>query len=915
MAPPASKAGALQSQLGLGEPTLGPAGSSEQAKKFLADFQGIMAPANEALRYTRVNAEKSKHDPYVTEETNIYTYFQTAQKRIDPNEEKTAQGDIDVVLGQARGFVTKVSGFKQATETSLNAWKQKEPDYTTAVTKIEELEAWKKDDQATKDLRTSSNDILKTTNDRKYDEAVTKFGQLKTNLDPVHEEYKKQKAAKDTFVPNWNSIKPGVDAALIAFNGQAPTEALKTPQQQIKTTKEEIDKQVSEKNYVAANASLDKLSPQVAAFKKAHDEYTTAKKAYETRWPNIKAAADKAAQEQLKSENITTAKGKLKPSETSVVSHVGAKDYVAAVKSLDELEANLQEFEKAKQECVAAQQAFTSAWTTMKPEVEKALTEKVESDPSKTAQQSLRTAKDEIVKAETAKEYVKAKTLLDKVTPLLAEFKKVYKEEKSSVKYFKPKFSMKETTLNLDLNVEKEILVQFENAPDLAADAKIQFATADARAGSTVQAFGLNVSTSGQRPIDGPVAVAVETKPSTGIFKIKSVQPGNVTLKYVLNATQGQDSARWEVPQSTSITVKKSEMSVTDVGKGPFRPENTTSVRLEFKNVNKAKEVAKATQKGKFAVLEGNKSAAALNGEARYVEAWTAEERWDGDNILLITLKADHSGESKVNIEVDLCGTIHKHSASVKCVSSKDEFLARMKEARGAKGQIEQKFSTYLGSVFDNIRAAKQAHEKIIKAEKADEMVPLVEEYMLKAVVATNPEAKMVGLAAEFLLKFVNKNAFTSTADSLQAVSAKLPGFSETIEPAKFTENLTIENSAQHCGTATIAMGNTCENAILAWEKWAAKVPPKTVFDFDPADALVKSAKIGNSPLLSPPPIPSAADYETVFWRKWVELNRKILDRTDEQQVGFIKSKPVSDAVYKRLDQLGVSYPGQKVLA
>ena len=71
--PPATSSkpasGGLKQQWDLKEPNLGTIGSSEQAKKFADTFKAAMAPANDCLKYTVVNAEKSKHDPLVSSAT------------------------------------------------------------------------------------------------------------------------------------------------------------------------------------------------------------------------------------------------------------------------------------------------------------------------------------------------------------------------------------------------------------------------------------------------------------------------------------------------------------------------------------------------------------------------------------------------------------------------------------------------------------------------------------------------------------------------------------------------------------------------------------------------------------------------------------------------------------------------------
>ena len=189
--------------------------------------------------------------------------FQAAQAKIDPADEAKAKGDIDVVLNTARGFAAKASQVKQATEKSVNAWKAKEVEYEKTVGQVEELEKWK--EKSAPDLRKLATTIQTAVNDRKYDDAVTNFTQLSTNIKPIYAEYLKQKGAKDKYESARKPMEPDIANAM----GPPPDEKTKTLGESLRKLNTEATAAVEKSDYAAANEALGKMPKIIEDYKAA----------------------------------------------------------------------------------------------------------------------------------------------------------------------------------------------------------------------------------------------------------------------------------------------------------------------------------------------------------------------------------------------------------------------------------------------------------------------------------------------------------------------------------------------------------------------------------------------------------------------------------------------------------------------
>ena len=271
----------LKKQWDLTDPPPLGSGNNEKAKKFVDDFKGAIEPVKQCLLYTKVNAEKPKHDEMVGKRDAIYNQFPSKLAEINNDEAKADSISRPFVDG-ARMLAGDANVLKSKTEASLKAWQAKEPSYNKSVQEIEELEKWDTKEEY-KTLRNSSNEILAATNENKYDEAVKRLAQLQTNLKPVHDEYKKQKAAKEKYDPALQSLQPRLTKAL-----EPKFKSLSPKRDELTGIQTKMETSAQGKNYVVALETLHQLAPKVDACLVEVDKLTKQKEAYDAVWARVK---------------------------------------------------------------------------------------------------------------------------------------------------------------------------------------------------------------------------------------------------------------------------------------------------------------------------------------------------------------------------------------------------------------------------------------------------------------------------------------------------------------------------------------------------------------------------------------------------------------------------------------------------
>jgi hypothetical protein len=447
-------------------PSLDESGASEQAKKFLTDFKSIMATANTSLQYTACNAEKAKHDPFVAERDEQYVKCQDALKKIEPDESK-GKPHIESVLNGARAFSAKAAQFKQAAEKSLNEWKKREPDFDKAVQQVEELEAW--GDPKAGELRDSSKAIVTATNERRYDNAVQMLAEFELKLKPVHEEYLRQKAAKEKYEPALKALQPRLDQT-----STCPFKTLEPKSTEIATDKKQMETDAQNKDYVHALELVTGLSGKVDAYEQAIKQLEEKKKKYEDALgilkPKLPTQSD-ADFPQLGPLEIDLFNLERQANEAAA-----AEDYDKAIEHLKSLETKLAEYEKQKEEL----QKKKDEYDQLAKEITERLPTQSDADYPQLnpLQIELTTLNDQMKASANAKDWDKAienaknvKTKLDEFEKQKQELEKKKAEYEAARKALEPKLPQG-CPVNTDLADKHDKIMAKKGQMDKAAESK-----------------------------------------------------------------------------------------------------------------------------------------------------------------------------------------------------------------------------------------------------------------------------------------------------------------------------------------------------------------------------------------------------------------------------------------------------------
>jgi hypothetical protein len=780
----------LKKQWDLKDPQLGQVGSSEQAKKFAADFKAAMQPVNSCLQYTKSNAVKEKHDAMVAKRDYQYTNFQSVQSEIDPKDESKAKDKIAQYLASTQAVANEANQLKEQTEKSVKAWEAKEPEFDKAISQLEEMEKF---GLKPTDLRKLETEIRNAVNDHKFDDAVARLAQLTTNVQPAYDDYKKQKEAKEYREKKWNELKPRVDKLF----AEPP---LGNARQELEAAIKVMDQAVAKPDWLAAKARVDELATRLEQHEKLYEQRKADKKVYEEKSAQLKPQLDKIAGEVL---------------------------------------------------------------------VEGSASEK-----TKTALGAVGKAKTDMQGFATAGQYDKAKETVEKLPGLLEAYDKAKKEDKAHIRWFKPKFSVAETAIDLDLNAEKEVLVQFENAADLSPEAKFKFELEGGPGAAPAGAIT-------------PIKVTVETKQSTGVYRVKSLGVGSQTFKFKVTAEQGKDTANWPVAQSTTVKVKKPEMVVTADTAKKYRPNDTTAVRIEFKNVNKAKEVF---DKGMTCTMEADSMRSLDRGmtdsgnSASFKDPWFKEkESWENDNTFVVGMKADHAGTAKLQIVAAALalgaggvGEPLKQDVTFACVSTLEQFLKELNGISAAQGKITGRITSFFAAISAKAKEAKSNFDKTYAEDTSPEKTSLGDKAMDavwdKGKDALGTVGKVIGLVE----KVTVGDAPKLVAAALTAMSKEQLGATLTIKAGAYNRiKPTIGNLSDLGNLLVGALQETMADTIKAWQNWAKTAKPDKDITFDPSDGLYQACTIGGVRLVDLPLDTLAPDdYERELWKQWVAANQ-----------------------------------------
>jgi chromosome segregation ATPase len=416
-------AGGLKQQMGVGAPAQAP--SYAQAQQFKAAFEQEMTALNGHLAYTAANAEPDRHNPLVFRQNPLYAAFQQALGQIDPANPAQAQGAIDNVLGNARALNAEAGQLHQETKQAKDAWDAAKPKYDEAVKHIEELEAWEDPQAAT--LRGLATQIQGQVDGRKWADASNTLDQLLPNLQPIYEEYLKQKAAKAEYEPKFTELQPRLGKA--ATN---PYTTLKPQKDQLATAQAAMEASAAKKDYVQALTQLGDLTKQVDAFEKSIEELEKQKKAYEDAWAALEPKYAQAttppefAKLQPKLDELIKAKADIDAS-------VQAEQFQQALQQVNDLSGKIDAYFAAVDELKQQKKAYEDAWATLEPKYGQAGTSEFKKlEPMQKALQDSKGQIDSAVQAEDFEQALKlVNDLSGKVDTYLAAADELRKQRQA----------------------------------------------------------------------------------------------------------------------------------------------------------------------------------------------------------------------------------------------------------------------------------------------------------------------------------------------------------------------------------------------------------------------------------------------------------------------------------------------------
>lgn len=401
----------LKGQWGVDDPA--DAGSDEQRRNFQALFQKELGAINGHLQYTAAHAETARHDPMAKRRDALVSAFQAALAQIDPKNSNKAQAAIDRVLDDARVLAADADRFHDETEEAYDDWQDAKPDHDEVVTKIEALEAWEDKDAAA--LRTDATAVATAEKDRRWVDACKAAEALETKVEPVHENYLKQKEAKEEYDPALAELQPDLDAAMVTrYKKLAPMQA------ELTTQKEAMETAATGKDYVKALQLQGELKTKVETLNDDKETLDDQKKAYEDKLAEVEPRiADVSATSFRKLEPM---QNDLRTVQDQMKASADAEDYEQAATQAADLGTKADAIETARKELDEAKATYEKTLEPLTPRVAKAA--EATDEKLKAAQNEVAAKKLEVDGSAEAEEYERAVQLCGELAKKLDDFEK-----------------------------------------------------------------------------------------------------------------------------------------------------------------------------------------------------------------------------------------------------------------------------------------------------------------------------------------------------------------------------------------------------------------------------------------------------------------------------------------------------------
>lgn len=368
----------LKGQWGVGNPS-GPqssqnptpqdTGSDEQAREFQAAFQSIQAEINGHLQYTSTNAEASKNATFTSRRDALYSAFQSALGKIDRNDPSKAQGDIDQVLGDARALSSEVGTFRQETEQAKAEWDSKQASFDEAVHHVEELETW--EDPQAAGLRGQADEIRTHTNERRWREACSALDGLLPALQPVYEEYLKQREAK----PQYEQKVAEQSARLEALKGaEKPSQPMTAKAGEADAAMQEAKGKADAKDFVGGSEGMDRVKGVTDEL----DQLTNDPQRQQYLSDSQGQAQQSTPQPDPAFKSLDADWAAISESEAQAQPKADSGDYAGANQALADSKSKREEFQRKHDELVQKKQEYETALAALQPR----LTDASVSDPA-----------------------------------------------------------------------------------------------------------------------------------------------------------------------------------------------------------------------------------------------------------------------------------------------------------------------------------------------------------------------------------------------------------------------------------------------------------------------------------------------------------------------------------------------------
>jgi predicted nucleic acid-binding Zn-ribbon protein len=352
----------LKQQWGVDDPAK--AGSDEQSQQFQASFSTEITAISGHLQYTATYAEAARHDPLAARRDALYPSFQSVLGQIDRTNPRKAQGAIGKVLGDARALNADASRLHKEAEKAKTDWDARQAKYDEAVHHIEELEAW--EDPKAPALRALADGIRAQVNERKFAQASKTLDQLVPKLQPIYDEYLKQKAAKEQYEPALQALQPRLAQAAACQHVK-----LRPQQEQLAAAQKDMEASAQGKNYVQALKQLGDLTAKVDAFEKALAELERQKKAYEDAWAALQPKYAQTEQSQFA--KLAPMQQDLGAIKAQIDGLLPNEDYVQALKLVNDLATKVDTYLAAVDELQKQKKAFEDARSSLDPRLKEAL--------------------------------------------------------------------------------------------------------------------------------------------------------------------------------------------------------------------------------------------------------------------------------------------------------------------------------------------------------------------------------------------------------------------------------------------------------------------------------------------------------------------------------------------------------------